>query len=83
MLAGPTRVPAALGAYLAPAAGLQAATGWAAASLDVPAADRSVNAEFVLAGSAGGRAVTLHGFLAKVTAMLSCFGICNSHDLVP
>ena len=62
----PTRVPAALGAYLAPAAGLQATSGWAAASLDAPAADRSISAEFMLAGGARERAVNLQGFVAKV-----------------
>ena len=61
----PTRVPAALGAYLAPAAGLQTTNGWAAASLDAPAADRSISAQFMLAG-ASERAVNLQGFIAKV-----------------
>lgn len=75
----PTRVPAALGAYLAPAGGLQATNGWAAASLDAPAEDRSISAEFMLAGGASERAVNLQGFIAKVAppilATLACHDI--------
>ena len=89
----PTRVPAALGAYLAPAAGLQATNGWAAASLDAPAADRSISAEFVMACGASERAVNLQGFVAKVAPhhskqglsqkMMLCLNMLTSSIMLP
>lgn len=68
--AGPTRIPAALGAFLAPSAGLRAGWGWAAASLAAPAADSSVTAGFVLAGERGCANAAIRGFQAKVRPCL-------------
>ena len=69
--AGPTRIPAALGAFLAPSAGLRAGWGWAAASLAAPAADSSVTAGFMLAGERGCTNAAIQGFQAKVRPCLT------------
>lgn len=73
---GPTRVPAALGAFLAPAAGLRAGWGWAAASLQAPAPDHSITAAFLLACDQGACTAALRGFHAKAPPAALDQGMC-------